>query len=530
MYDLLIQNGNIIDGTGNKAYFADIATAGGEIVAIGKLDGNAGTKVDAEGMVVSPGFIDLHTPSDLSFLLDPTAQSKVRQGVTFELAGNCGGSYGAPLAGDGVKALKSRLSEYPDKLDVNWNDFGGYLDAIQNAGTTVNLAVQVGHGTVRSCVLGMDSRPPDRDEMTKMKKLLSESIEFGAMGFSTGLFYAPGSYARLEEVIELASVVADYGKIYSTHMRDEGTQNTGLMVAVSEAIEVGRRTDIRVEISHVKCKGPAVWGMGKDVLELMARSRKEGIDVTGDQYPYTASSTGLTGGLFPRWSLVGGREATLSRISNNIECARMLGDIDGFYTEYGGSEKVVIARYAPEPSYEGMSMFEIANARACTPAQAALELYKEDDGQVIVHAMSEDDLDLIASDPYISVASDGSSLSTEGVLSSGRPHPRNYGTYPRFLAEMVREKKIVDLEEAIRRMTSLPASRMKLSRRGRIAPGYFADLVVFNPDTVKDTATFEAPQNYPIGIAHVSVNGELVIKDGEFTGKTPGRIVRDSSH
>lgn len=530
MYDLLIQNGSIIDGTGSKAYLADIAALDGEIVAIGKLGGDAANKVDAKGMVVSPGFIDLHTHSDLSFLLDPTAQSKVRQGVTFELAGNCGGSYGAPLVGEGLEALKSRLSENPDNLDINWTDFGGYLDAIENAGTTVNLAVQVGHGTVRSCVLGMESRAPDRDEMSKMKRLVAESIESGAMGFSTGLFYAPGSYARLEEVIELASVVADHGLIYSTHMRDEGTQNTGLMVAVSEAIEVGRRTGVRVEISHVKCKGPAVWGMGRDILELMERSRREGIDVTGDQYPYTASSTGLTGGLFPRWSLVGGREATLSRIADSEECARMLSDIDGFYSEYGGPEKVVIARYVPEPTYEGMNMYEISNVRGCTPAEAALDLYKQDDGQVIVHAMSEDDLDLIASDPFISVASDGSSLSTEGILSAGRPHPRNYGTFPRFLAQMVREKKIVDLEEAIRRMTSLPAARLKLGRRGRLAPGYFADLVVFDPETVRDTASFEVPQNYPIGIPHVSVNGVLVIQDGEFTGKTPGRVIRDSSH
>ena len=530
MYDLLIQNGSVVDGTGSKAYLADVAAVDEEIVAIGKLEGDATRIVDAKGMVVSPGFIDLHTHSDLSFLLDPTAQSKIRQGVTFELAGNCGGSYGAPLEGGALESFKKRVSEYPDNLDVNWKDFGGYLDTIQSAGTTLNLAVQVGHGTVRSCVLGMDSRAPDRDEMNRMKELISESIELGAMGFSTGLFYAPGSYARLEEVIELASIAADHGVIYSTHMRDEGTQNTGLMVAVSEAIEVGRRTGIKVEISHVKCKGPAVWGMAGNILDLVERSRREGIDVAGDQYPYTASSTGLTGGLFPRWSLVGGREATLARIADNGVRGRMLEDIEGFYLEYGGSEKVVIARYVPESAYEGMSMYEIANVLGCTPAEAALDLYKQDDGQVIVHAMSEDDLDLIATHPFISVASDGSSLSADGILSAGRPHPRSYGTYPRFLAQMVREKKLVLLEEAVRRMTSLPAARLGLSKRGRLAPGYFADLVVFDPDTIQDTASFEVPHSYPIGIPHVSVNGVLVIQDGEFTGKTPGRVVRDFTH
>ena len=530
MYDLLVQNGSIVDGTGSTAYLADVAVVDGEIVAIGKLAGDATQIVDAAGMVVSPGFIDLHTHSDLSFLLDPTAQSKIRQGVTFELAGNCGGSYGAPLEGDAIESLKNRLSASPHNLDVNWTDFGGYLDNIQNVGTTLNLAVQVGHGTIRSCVLGMESRPPDRDEMSKMKGLISESISSGAMGFSTGLFYAPGSYARLEEVIELASVAAEHGVIYSTHMRDEGTQNTGLMVAVSEAIEIGRRTGIKVEISHVKCKGPAVWGMARGILDLIERSRGEGIDVAGDQYPYTASSTGLTGGLFPRWSLVGGREATLARMGENATRDRMLADIDGFYLEYGGSDRVVIARYVPEPVYEGMSMHEIAKIEGCTPSEAALNLYEQDDGQVIVHAMSEEDLDLIATHPFISVASDGSSLSTEGVLSAGRPHPRNYGTFPRFLARMVREKKLVNLEEAIRRMTSLPAERLGLTKRGRLAPGYFADMVVFDPDTIKDTASFEVPHSYPIGIFHVSVNGVLVIQNGEFTGKTPGKIIRDSTH
>lgn len=527
MYDLLIENGKIIDGTGSAAYPVDVAAVNGEIVAIGKLEGEAAKTVDAQGMVVSPGFIDLHTHTDLSFLLDSTAQSKVRQGVTLELAGNCGGSAGAPLEGAAMDALETRLSEYPDVLEISWAGFGGYLDAIERARATLNLAVQVGHGTVRSCVLGMESRAPDESEMERMKELVAESLGSGAMGFSTGLFYAPGSYARLEEVIELASGVASRGKVYSTHMRDEGTQNIGLMVAVNEAVEVGRRTGVRVEISHVKCKGLAVWGKAGDVLDLIERSRGERIDVAGDQYPYTASSTGLTGALFPRWSLVGGRSAALARMADSGEQSRMLSDVDGFYEEYGGSDRVVIARYVPEPSYEGMNMYQIADSLNCTPAEAALNLYEQDGGQVIVDAMSEDDLDLVASHPLISVASDGTSLSVEGILSAGRPHPRHYGTYPRFLAQFVREKKLVTLEEAVRRMTTLPASRLGVTRRGRIAPRFGADMVVFDPDTVADTATFESPHSYPVGIPHVAVNGVLVIEGGEFTGATPGKVVRD---
>jgi len=387
-----------------------VAAVNGEIVAIGNLEGEASKTLDAKGMVVSPGFIDLHTHTDLSFLLDSTAQSKVRQGVTLELAGNCGGSVGAPLEGEALESIRTRISEYPDMLEISWSDFGGYLDAIERAGATLNLAVQVGHGTVRSCVLGMESRAPDGSEMERMKALIAESLDSGAMGFSTGLFYAPGSYARLEEVIDLASVAASRGKLYSTHMRDEGTQNIGLMVAMNEAIEVGRRTGVRVEISHVKCKGPAVWGKAGDILDLIERSRREGIDVAGDQYPYQASSTGLTGGLFPRWSLVGGREATLARMADSGTRSSMLADIDGFYLEYGGSDRVVIARYAPEPRYEGMSLFQIADSLNCTPAEAALRLYDQDGAQVIVHAMSEEDLDVIASHPRNLAFSGGSTV------------------------------------------------------------------------------------------------------------------------
>ena len=315
MYDLLITNGLIIDGTGSAPYRADVAVSQGDIVAIGSLPGTAQHTLDAAGLVVAPGFIDLHTHSDLSFLLDPTAQSKVRQGVTLELAGNCGSSFCAPLQGMTRELLQSRVSQYTETFTPTWSDFGGYLDAVQRAGATLNLAVQVGHGTVRSCVLGMEARAASAAELERMKTLVAESLDAGAMGFSTGLFYTPGSYAGLEEVIDLAAVAAARGKLYSTHMRDEGSHNVGLFVALNEAIEIGRRTGIRVQISHVKCMGPAVWGRAGDVLDLFERTRREGIDLAGDQYPYLAGSTSLTGALFPRWALEGGRDATLRRLA-----------------------------------------------------------------------------------------------------------------------------------------------------------------------------------------------------------------------
>ncbi len=527
MYDLLIKNGRIYDGTGSAPYDADVAVAGGEIVAIGKLEGEAAKTIDAGGLAVSPGFIDLHTHSDMSFLLDPTAQSKVRQGVTLELAGNCGSSFCAPLLGDAQEALKGRVAQYGKPLDITWSDFGGYLDAVEKAGATLNLAVQVGHGTVRSCVIGNDDRPPTGDELDRMKALVAESLDVGAMGFSTGLFYAPGSYARLEEVIELASVASRRDKLYSTHMRDEGSQNIGLFVALNETIEIGRRTGIRLEVSHVKCKGPSVWGRAADVLDLFDRTRKEGIDIAGDQYPYTASSTGLTGAMFPRWALSGGREATLKRMTDPQSRKRLLDGVNAMYDQYGSADVVVIARFVPNPHFEGMNMAEIARELECDPAEAALRLYEYGEGQVIVHAFHEPDVDLIAQHPMISVASDGSSLSTEGVLGVGRPHPRSYGTNPRFLKRFVREKGLVSLPEAIRKMTTLPASRLGLTRRGRIAPGFAADIVCFDPNAVADTATFERPHSYAAGIPHVAVNGKLVIENGGFTGKTPGKVIRD---
>ena len=526
MYDLLIKNGIVLDGTGGASYTADVAVVGGEIVALGKLEGEAQKTIDAGGLAVSPGFIDLHTHSDMSFLLDSTAQSKVRQGVTLELTGNCGMSLCAPLHGDAEALLLTKLSQYASSFDITWNDFAGYLDALQNAGSTLNIATQVGHHTVRACVVGLEDKTPSPDDLDRMKGLVAESLDAGALGFSTGLYYAPGNYARPEEVMHLAVAAAERDKLYSTHLRDEGTANVGLFPAINEAIEVARRTGVRLEVSHVKCQGPSFYGRADQLLDHLDRAIAEGIDVAGDQYPYTAGSTSLTGAVFPRWSLEGGRKATLKRMAEPGTRRRMLENIDTLYPEEGGPEGIVVARFAPDPHYEGMAMARIAEEMGCSPAEAALRLFEKSDADCVSHFMVDADVDLIARHPQISVASDGSSLSAEGVLSVGRPHPRSYGTNPRFLARFVRERQLVTLEDAIRKMTSLPAERLGLTRRGRIAPGYAADLVVFDPDSVAETGTYEAPHSYPTGIPHVAVNGVMVVEDGQFTGQTPGVVIR----
>jgi N-acyl-D-amino-acid deacylase len=322
-------------------------------------------------------------------------------------------------------------------------------------------------------------------------------------------------------------VAAARGKLYSTHMRDEGSHSVGLFVALQEAIEIGRRTGIRVQISHVKCMGPSVWGRAADVLELFERTRREGIDIAGDQYPYTAGSTSLTGALYPRWALEGGRQATLQRQADPAQRRRLHADITANFEKRTAARGIVVARFVQEPRFEGMHMLQIAEELECDPAEAAMRLYVQSDAAVIMHAMQEPDMETIASHPLIAVGSDGSSLSATGLLSAGKPHPRSYGTNPRVLGQFVRERRLLSLEEAVRKMTLLPASRLGLTRRGRIAPGFAADLVVFDPDTVADTATFEAPHRYPVGIAHVAVNGVVVVENGAFTGRTPGQVLRD---
>ena len=531
MYDLLIQNGLVIDGTGSAAYQADVGVVGDEIAAIGRLEGEAARRVDASGLVVTPGFIDLHTHSDMPRSCTTTPR-RARCGRASRW--NWRGTAGQQLlrAGDRQVPPRSIVGDARDWAGGRARAYGvGRRSATtwtrwRAARPALNIAVQVGHATLRSCVLGLDSRAPTGDELDRMKALAGECLDAGAMGFSTGLFYAPGNYARLDEVIEVASEAASQGKVYSTHMRDEGNHSVGLFVAINEAIEVGRRTGVRVQISHVKCMGPSVWGRAADALALFERANDEGLDVAGDQYPYTAGSTGLTGALFPRWSLDGGRDATLAHMADPASRARLMEDMDVIYSKTGNPEGVVIARFTPEPRYEGMSMAEIAADMGLSATEAALKMYEQGDGQVIIHAMRDPDMETIASHPLISVGSDGTSLSTEGVLSVGQPHPRSYGTNPRFLAQFVRERGLVSLEEAIRKMTMLPAQRMGLSRRGRIAPGFAADLVALDPDTVADTATFEAPHSYPVGVPHVAVNGALVIENGEFTGATPGRVIR----
>ncbi len=530
MHDLLIKGGSVIDGAGSHAYAADVAVDGDSITAIGRTGGEAAHTIDATGMAVAPGFVDLHSHADFNFFVDPGADSKITQGVTLEYVGNCGISFCAPITGEADEDVKIRYAWYSsDGSEApRWSNFGDYLDALEANGAPLNVATQVGHGTVRKAVMGMDSRAPDVGQIKRMKSLVAESLDAGAMGFSTGLSMAPGSYSLNAEVYELTEPVAQRDKLYSSHSRDSGSEGAGLFVATEELIEAGRRTGCRLQYSHLKANGK-MRGMAGELLRRIDHAQEQGVDIAADQYPYIAASGPMSGNVYPRWALEGGRELAMQRLQDDDLRAEIRDGLRHSVLMIGGPEKIMVADYVPDRSFEGVNLDAIAERMGVDFPEALIRLYEKYDAQLILTGMAQPDVDEIAVAPVTAVGSDGVSLRSTGPLSSGHPHPRSYGAFPRFFDQYVREKKLVSLEEAVRKMTSLPAERLRLSKRGRLAPGYFADVVVFDPNTVCDTATFTHPHSYSTGIEHVLVNGVQVVANGNSTGKTPGRVVRNKS-
>ena len=523
-----IKNAIIIDGSGSTPYIGNIYLDKGKILAITHGESlDSDISIDAIGKVVTPGFIDLHSHSDFSFLLDPTAQSKLRQGVTMELVGNCGFSLCAPLNEKSKEDFNSWISEYtdPDLFDITWTDYAGYIEASRKSGATINLAFQVGHGTLRTAVMGYDDRPPTPEELLEMKRLAGECLDSGALGLSSGLVYSPGTYARTDELISIAEEVSKRNKLYSTHQRDEGNDSVGLYVSLNEAIEIGRRSGCKVQVSHVKCDSMAVWGTADKYLTLLESANKEGLNIAGDQYPYNKWSTSLAGGLLPIWSQVGGRGETLKRMADEDLRGVMIDDLNKLFERRKGPEAVMIGRYSEEESFEGKNLVEIAEIMQTNPAEAALRLYQNSDPIIIEDGIIDEDIEKFVKHSLIAVASDGNSVSKEGILSVGKPHPRFYGTNPRFIEKYINEKNLVSIQEGVRKMTSLPAERMGLTRRGKLTPGFAADVVIMDLENVKEKSTFMNPHQYPEGITHVIVNGEIVIKDGDYTGKTSGQMI-----
>lgn len=504
-YDLVIAGGTVVDGTGAPGVRADVGVRGDRIVAVGDLAGAAALRtIDASGQVVAPGFVDLHTHLDPLLRL-PAAESHVRQGVTTALGAPDGGGP-LPLA--------------------------PYLAEAESLGVGMNVAFLVGHNSVREAVLGLEDRAPSADELDTMRGLVAEAMGQGAFGISTGLKYLPGAFSELDEVVELSRVAADSGGFYTSHLREEGVGRTpglSLLDGVAEALEIGRRAGIPVVLTHHKVVGQPLWGAAATTLAMVDSAREAGTDAMIDQYPYTATYTGISI-LVPAWAQADGSDAFVARMEDSVLADSILADIEwALINDRGGNDlsRVQFARVEWDPSLEGLTLRDWAEREEMepTPANGALlvvEAMRRGGASAIYHALDEGDVEAILRHPWTAVASDGR-LTQPG---EGHPHPRWYGTFPRVLARYVRERGVLSLEEAVRKMTSLPADRMGLADRGRIAEGAFADLVVFDPDTVEDLATFEDPHQYPAGIPWVVVNGVVTVEDGAFVDLRPGRVLR----
>jgi N-acyl-D-amino-acid deacylase len=526
--DLLITGSLVLDGTGAPAVPADVGVAGGRIVEVGRLGGTrAARTIRAGGRVVSPGFIDMHAHDDFNLPVNPLAAEKTRQGVTTLITGNCGLSP-APLGQEHRQAVLDAVDALDSGLACDWPTFGAFLDRMPPLG--LNAATLVGHGTVRAAVLGDESRAPRPDELGQMAALVAEAMAAGAFGLSTGLFGPPSGYAETDEVVALARVAARYGGSYHTHMRDEGAY---IAEAVREALEIGARAGCRVQISHLKISSPDAWGHAEALLTTIAAARARGLRIACDQYPYTASSGGLRHRL-PTWAHEGGLAALLGRIRDPAARARLRHDLTEGMAQAGVSLRIYrwdltrVSESPTRPDYAGLTLAEIGAREGKAPVDALLDLLLADGGRTggTYFHIDEGDVRAILRDPGVGVGSDGLYTGRPGQPSRGRPHPRHFGTFPRVLGRYVRDEAVLALPEAVRKMTSLSADVLGLPDRGRIQVGAAADLVVFDPATIVDRATFEAPHEAPAGIAAVVVNGVPVVLDGEPTGATPGRVLR----
>lgn len=527
-FDLLIVGGTIYDGTGGPPARADIGVSGGAVRSIGRIRAaRAATVIKAEGMAVSPGFIDVHEHTAEGLLVNPRAESAVRQGVTTLVSGNCGDSP-FPLTDEAFEnAKQTLLAEYG--LDLSWRDIRGFLGRLEEAGAALNYATFVGHGTVRAAAMGFGNRAPAAAELERMKALVGEAMAGGALGLSSGLEYTPGSFASTEELVELCRVAAGSGGVYATHVRDE---EGGILEAVDEAFRIARETPIRLQISHLKVGYAVNWPKFPALLERIERARAAGIEFRCDRYPYIAWATGLDI-FFPIWSREGTTEDFIVRLRDPSLQDRLRAEVRIKEKELGSWDKVLISSVATGKNrpLEGVNVLDASVRAGQAPYDFIRDLLIEETGRVgmITFAMSEEQLKTLLAHPLVGVGSDGSAVAPYGPLAKGKPHPRFYGTFPRVLGKYVRDEKVIPLEEMIRKMTAMPAAHLGFVRRGMLKVGWAADLCVFDPERVIDKATYMEPAVYPEGIRQVVVNGEVVVDEGRHTGRLPGRVLRKNS-
>ena len=529
-YDIVLRNGTIYDGLGKAPLAGDVAIEGDTIAAVGSLGQARGRKeIDASGLAVAPGFINMLSWAGVSLIEDGRSQSDIRQGVTLEVLGE-GWSMG-PLN----EAMKGEMVERQGDIryDVEWTTLDEYLESLVARGVSPNVASFVGATTVRIHVLGYADRAPTPEELTRMQGLVRQAMEGGAVGLSSALIYAPACYAQTEELIALAGVAAEVGGLYISHIRNEARR---LLEALDELFEVAQQANVAAEIYHLKVSGRSNWSKLEDAIAKIETARAQGLRISADMYTYPASSTGLDATM-PPWVQEGGHRAWVERLKDPIirervkrEMVTPSDDWDSTYLAAGSAENILLVGFkndALKPLI-GKTLAQVAAMRHSSPEETAMDLVIEDDSDVgcVFFTMSEDNIRRQIALPWVSFGSDGGSLAAEGVFLQSGTHPRAYGNFARLLGKYVREERVIPLEEAVRRLTWLPAQNLKLHRRGRLAAGQFADIVVFDPDTIQDHATFDNPHQYATGVIHVFVNGSQVLKEGEHTGAKPGRVVR----
>jgi N-acyl-D-amino-acid deacylase len=526
-YDIVIRGGLLFDGSGSAGRIGDVAVKDDRIAALAStIAGEAERLIDARGLAVAPGFIDIKTHSDFVLPINPTADSKVRQGVTTEIIGHCGFSI-APVLPGKVELLKNYLSASAPWLPFSETSFGAYLDGFP--AISVNAGMLVGHNTLRLMVMGMDRRAPTAIELDRMIGLLEEALDAGALGLSSGLFTAPGCYAEPSEMVALARVLERHNALYFTHLRDESNH---VIEAVEEAIEIARSCDIHVEIVHLKCSGIDNWGKTARILARLEAVRAEGLDIDCDAYPYTAGSNPLKN-LLPPWAQTGGMDDMLARLATREARTRLRDDIarDGFnnWGRLASWDCLRISISPHLPQHAGATIGGLAASRNQDPIDTLCDYLIEDRGttRVLVTSIAEDDVRELMRSESVFVGSDGNCVSTSGVTSGGMPHPRFYGTFPRVLGHYARTLGLLPLERAIHKMTGAPAKALRLRDRGRLAVGYRADLTLFDPADFEERATYDAPHRYPSGArTTVIVNGAIVVDHASHTGATPGVVLR----
>jgi N-acyl-D-amino-acid deacylase len=524
-YDLVVKDGLVFDGLGRPGRTADLGLIDGRIESIGSIPASRGRDViEAKGLAVAPGFIDVHQHTDVELLVNPKAESAVRQGVTTVISGNCGSSP-APIAAEVLEENQKLLRDQYG-LELTWRDFGEFFRRLEAAGISVNYGTLVGHGAVRGAAMGFSNRAAKPEELDQMKAFVASALDDGVLGFSTGLEYTPGSFAPADELTALCRIVAGRGGVYATHMRDEGG---AFLEALDESVKTAVAAGVSLQISHLKTAYAANWDKIDVALAKIDAARAAGLDILCDRYPYTAAATSLSYN-FPVWAREGTAEEVLARLKDPFQDLRLRAAIAERERKLGSFDRVLISDVLTEKNkiYEGKNVLEGARMAGKKPYEFIRDLVIEERDNVgmVFFIMNEANLKKFLAHPLVGIGSDASALSPVGPLGKGKPHPRTYGTFPRTLGKYVREEKVVPLAEMIRKMTSLPARKFGLTGRGIIEQGASADIVVFNPDTVADRATWSDPHQYPVGIEAVVVNGDLIVDHGTHTGKPAGRILR----